>query len=149
MGEWTIDDADDLYRIQRWGDGYFGVGENGKLLALPDVDHREVPIALQDVVDELREQNVQFPVVMRFHDILKNRVRQLNESFARAINDAEYQSPYRGVYPIKVNQIREVVDEIVEAGRPYNYGLEAGSKPELMAVLSYDTGEDSLTICNG
>jgi len=149
MSEWTIDDADDLYRIQRWGDGYFGVGENGKLLALPDVDHREVPIALQDVVDELREQNVQFPVVMRFHDILKNRVRQLNESFARAINDAEYQSPYRGVYPIKVNQIREVVDEIVEAGRPYNYGLEAGSKPELMAVLSYDTGEDSLTICNG
>lgn len=149
MDGWTIDDADDLYRIQRWGDGYFGVGENGKLLALPDVDHREVPIALQDVVDELREQNVQFPVVMRFHDILKNRVRQLNESFARAISEAGYDAPYRGVYPIKVNQIREVVDEIVEAGRPFNYGLEAGSKPELMAVLSYDTGDDALTICNG
>ena len=149
MSEWTIDDADDLYRIQRWGDGYFGVGKDGKLLALPDADHREVPIALQDVVDELREQNVQFPVVMRFHDIIKNRVCQLNESFAKAINEAEYQSPYRGVYPIKVNQIREVVDEVVEAGKPFHYGLEAGSKPELMAVLSYDTGEEALTICNG
>ncbi|MDH5187365.1 MAG: biosynthetic arginine decarboxylase [Rhodospirillaceae bacterium] len=149
MDEWTIDDADDLYRIQRWGDGYFGVGDNGKLLALPDVDHREVPIALQDVVDELREQNVQFPVVMRFHDILKNRVRQLNESFATAIAEAGYDAPYRGVYPIKVNQIREVVDEIVKAGLPYNYGLEAGSKPELMAVLSYDIGTEALTICNG
>ena len=149
MSGWTIDDADDLYRIQRWGDGYFGVGKDGKLLALPDTDHREVPIALQDVVDELREQNVQFPVVMRFHDIIKNRVCQLNESFAKAINDAEYQSSYRGVYPIKVNQIREVVDEVVDAGKPFHYGLEAGSKPELMAVLSYDTGEEALTICNG
>lgn len=149
MDGWTTDDAEDLYRIQRWGDGYFGIGDNGKLLALPDVGNREVPIALQDVVDELREQNVQFPVVMRFHDILKNRVRQLNEAFAAAIADAGYEAPYRGVYPIKVNQMREVVDEIVEAGRPFHYGLEAGSKPELMAVLSYDTGDQALTVCNG
>ncbi|HEY9079744.1 biosynthetic arginine decarboxylase [Magnetovibrio sp.] len=149
MAEWTTDDAEELYRIQRWSDGYFGISDDGKLLALPDVGKREVPVALQDVVDELREQNVQFPVVMRFHDILKNRVRQLNEAFATAIAEAEYQAPYRGVYPIKVNQMREVVDEIVSAGRPFHYGLEAGSKPELMAVLSYDTGEEALTICNG
>lgn len=149
MSEWTTDDAEELYRIQRWSDGYFGIGANGKLLALPDVDHKEIPIALQDVVDELRAQNVQFPVVMRFHDILRNRVRQLNEAFAAAIAEAEYQAPYRGVYPIKVNQMREVVDEIVDAGKPFHYGLEAGSKPELMAVLSYDTGEEALTICNG
>lgn len=149
MTDWTIDDAEDLYRIRHWGDGYFGIGDNGKLLALPDVGHREVPVALQDVVDELREQNVQFPVVMRFHDILKNRVRQLNTAFASAIAEMNYQAPYRGVYPIKVNQMREVVDEVVEAGRPFNYGLEAGSKPELMAVLSYDIGEEALTICNG
>ena len=149
MTTWTTDDAEDLYRIQRWSDGYFGIGEDGKLLALPDVDKREVPIALQDVVDELRAQNVQFPVVMRFHNILKNRVRQLNEAFASAIAEAEYQAEYRGVYPIKVNQIREVVDEIVDAGSPFHYGLEAGSKPELMAVLSYETSEEALTICNG
>ncbi|NQV57547.1 MAG: biosynthetic arginine decarboxylase [Rhodospirillales bacterium] len=149
MSEWTTDDAEDLYRIQRWSDGYFGIGADGKLLALPNVGKQEVPIALQDVVDELLDQNVQFPVVMRFHDILKNRVKQINESFAAAIADFEYEAPYRGVYPIKVNQMREVVDEIVEAGRPYHYGLEAGSKPELMAVLSYDTGPEALTICNG
>ena len=149
MSEWTTDDAEELYRIQRWSDGYFGIGADGKLLALPDVDHKEIPIALQDVVDELRAQNVQFPVVMRFHDILRNRVRQLNEAFASAIKEAEYEAPYRGVYPIKVNQMREVVDEIVDAGKVYHYGLEAGSKPELMAVLSYDTGQEALTICNG
>ena len=149
MNDWTTQDADDLYRIQHWGDGYFGIGADGKLLVLPDVGHREVPIALQDVVEELQEQNVQFPVVMRFHDILKNRVRQLNEAFASAIAEAEYAAPYRGVYPIKVNQMREVVDEIVTAGKPFHYGLEAGSKPELMAVLSYDTGDQALTICNG
>jgi arginine decarboxylase len=149
MSDWTIEDADELYRIAHWGDGYFGVGADGKLLATPDVDHKEVPIALQDVVDELRQSNVQFPVVMRFHDILKNRVRQLNDAFSNAIAEMEYEAPYRGVYPIKVNQMREVVDEIVAAGRPYHYGLEAGSKPELMAVLSYDTGGEALTICNG
>lgn len=149
MNEWTIEDAEDLYRVQRWSDGYFGIGANGKLLALPNVGKQEVPIALQDVIDELRDQNVQFPVVMRFHDILKNRVKQLNEAFATAIANFEYEAPYRGVFPIKVNQMREVVDEIVEAGRPFHYGLEAGSKSELMAVLSYDTGEEALTICNG
>lgn len=149
MANWTIDDAEDIYRIQRWSDGYFGIGENGNLFALPDLRNKEVPIALQDVVDELRAQNVQFPVVMRFHDILRNRVQQLNESFADAIAESEYQGAYRGVYPIKVNQMREVVDEIVKAGQPYHYGLEAGSKPELMAVLSYRISEDALTICNG
>ncbi len=149
MSDWTTEDADELYRIQRWGDGYFGIGADGKLLAKPDVDHREVPIALQDVVDELRQRNVQFPVVMRFHNILRNRVRQLNGAFATAIAEMDYQAPYRGVYPIKVNQMREVVDEIVAVGRPFHYGLEAGSKPELMAVLSYDTGDEALTICNG
>ena len=149
MSEWTIGDAEDLYRIPYWSDGYFGVGDDGKLLALPDVGKRESPIALQNVVDELREQNVQFPVVMRFHDILKNRVRQLNETFAAAIAEFDYRAPYRGVYPIKVNQMREVVDEVVEAGRPFHYGLEAGSKPELMAVLSYSTSDEALTICNG
>ena len=149
MSEWTTDDAQDLYRIQHWGDGYFSVGDDGKLLTLPNVGTEEVPIALQDVVDELRVKNVQFPVVMRFHNILRNRVRQLNEAFTDAIAEAEYSAPYRGVFPIKVNQMREVVDEIVEAGRPFHYGLEAGSKSELMAVLSYDTGPDALTICNG
>jgi arginine decarboxylase len=149
MGDWTVQDAEELYGIPYWGDGYFGVGEDGKLRVLPDVGKHEFPIALQDVVAELQEQNIQFPVVMRFHDILRNRVRQLNEAFKAAITEFEYTAPYRGVFPIKVNQMREVVDEVVEAGRPYHYGLEAGSKPELMAVLSCNTTAESLIVCNG
>lgn len=149
MNDWTIQDAEELYGIPYWGDGYFGVGADGKLRVLPEVGNHESPIALQDVVDELKEQNVRFPVVLRFHDILRNRVRQLNEAFRDAIAEYEYTAPYRGVFPIKVNQMREVVDEVVEAGRPYDYGLEAGSKPELMAVLSCKTSEDSLIVCNG
>jgi arginine decarboxylase len=149
MNDWTTDDAEEIYRIRRWSDGYFGIGSDGKLLALPDVGNGTVPIALQDVVDELRQQNVQFPVVMRFHDILRNRVVQLHTAFDEAIAEMKYEAPYRGVFPIKVNQTREVVDEITEAGRPFHFGLEAGSKPELMAVLSYDLSSEALTICNG
>lgn len=149
MTDWTIENAEALYGIPYWSDGYFGVGDDGKLLALPDVAGGQTPIALIDVVNELRGNGVQLPVVMRFHDVLKHRVRQLNETFVTAIANNDYGAPYRGVYPIKVNQMREVVDEVVDAGRPYNYGLEAGSKPELMAVLSYDLPQDALIICNG
>jgi len=149
MTDCTTKDAEDIYRIKRWGDGYFDIGDDGRLRVLPTVGGKDVSIALADVVAELREKNVQFPVVMRFHDVLRNRVSELNKAFADAIEEMEYGAPYRGVYPIKVNQMREVVDEIVDAGRPYHYGLEAGSKPELMAVLSYDTGPEALTICNG
>ncbi len=149
MTDWTINDAEELYGIPCWSDGYFGVGDDGKLLAVPDVAGGQQPIALIDVVNELRADGVQLPVVLRFHDVLKHRVRQLNDTFVTAIANNDYDAPYRGVYPIKVNQMREVVDEVVAAGRPYNYGLEAGSKPELMAVLTYDLPEDALIICNG
>lgn len=149
MSKWTIQDAEELYGIPYWGDGYFGVGEDGNLRVLPEVGNHEAPIALQDVVKELQEQDIRFPVVMRFHDILRNRVRRLNEAFGDAIEEYQYGAPYRGVFPIKVNQMREVVDEIVDAGGRYHYGLEAGSKPELMAVLSCKTSAESLIICNG
>ncbi|MEX2614847.1 MAG: biosynthetic arginine decarboxylase [Alphaproteobacteria bacterium] len=149
MDDGTLASAEDLYRISRWGEGFFGVDDAGRMQVLPVIGDETVRIAIQEVVEELREQNVQFPIVLRFHDILKNRVREINESFAAAIADAEYGGVYRGVYPIKVNQMREVVDEIVDAGKPYHYGLEAGSKPELMAVLSYDVGGEAVTICNG
>lgn len=147
--DWSIETAESRYRIGRWGDGYFGIGDDGKLLVLPDRGIKAKPIALIDVVEELRDAKVQFPMVLRFHDILKSRVRQLNDAFATAIAEADYQAPYRGVFPIKVNQMREVIDEIVEAGQPYHYGLEAGSKAELMAVLSYPVNDEALTICNG
>ncbi|MEX2455365.1 MAG: biosynthetic arginine decarboxylase [Rhodospirillaceae bacterium] len=148
MQDWTSDSAEELYRIARWGEGYFGVSD-GLLQVQPLIDSPDCRFALQEVVDELVGQGVRFPVVLRFHDILRTRVREINEAFAAAIRDAEYEGVYRGVYPIKVNQMREVVDEIVDAGRPYHYGLEAGSKPELLSVLTYDTGSEALTVCNG
>lgn len=149
MPNWTVQAADDLYHISNWGDGYFGINENGKMIVLPVADNPEVRICIQDVVDELVGQKAQFPVVIRFHDILRDRVKRLNNAFKQAIEDQDYGGVYRGVYPIKVNQMREVVDEITDAGKPFHYGLEAGSKAELMAVLSFETSDEALTICNG
>ncbi|MCB1739263.1 MAG: biosynthetic arginine decarboxylase [Gammaproteobacteria bacterium] len=161
MNDWSIAAAEELYRIGRWGEGFFRVAANGRLqMCLPanadPVTDSEVDaqadsdgISLQDVVDELNEQGVAFPIVLRFHDVLKQRVRELNQAFVQAIDDAGYEGVYRGVFPIKVNQMREVVDEIVTAGREFHYGLEAGSKAELLAVLAYDTTPEALTICNG
>jgi arginine decarboxylase len=101
------------------------------------------------VIEEIKQENIQFPVVVRFHDVLRNQVAQLNETFQRIIAEANYMGLYRGVYPVKVNQMREVVEEIVEAGAPYHYGLEAGSKAELLTVMAYNTTPDALTILNG
>jgi arginine decarboxylase len=148
MQEWTSEAAEELYRIARWGEGYFGV-EDGLLQVMPLIGSPDCKFALKEVVDELVEQGIQFPVVLRFHDILRTRVREINEAFATAIRETGYEGIYRGVFPIKVNQMREVVDEVVDAGRPYHYGLEAGSKPELLSVLTYDTGPEALTVCNG
>ena len=149
MQDWTIETSDETYRVSRWGDGYYGIDADGRLVVYPVSERSDIRIPIQEVVDELLDQNVTFPIVMRFHDILKNRVRRINEEFAAAIAESGYEGAYRGVFPIKVNQMREVVDEVVDAGRPYHYGLEAGSKPELLSVLTYDIGEDALIICNG
>ncbi|GHF19330.1 biosynthetic arginine decarboxylase [Kordiimonas sediminis] len=149
MATWTIKDSNDLYRISQWGDGYYGISDAGLLTVYPKRENQSVRIPIGEVVEELREKNIQFPVVIRFLDVLCSRVQRLNRAFGDAIADQNYGGAYRGVYPIKVNQMREVVDEIVSAGEPYHYGLEAGSKPELMAVLSCDLSAEALTICNG
>ncbi|WP_371194445.1 biosynthetic arginine decarboxylase [Glaciecola sp. SC05] len=147
--QWTIADAERVYGVSSWGGGYFEIGENGNVHVIPEPRLNDVRIDMKAVIDEIREENIQFPVVVRFHDVLRSQVVTLNETFAEVIKEASYQGNYRGVYPIKVNQMREVVEEIVDAGKPYHYGLEAGSKPELLAVLAYNTNEDALTILNG
>jgi len=149
MNPWSVEDADDLYRISQWGDGYFGINQDGNLMVLPMQNNPDVHICIQEVVDELRQKGVQFPAVLRFHDILRHRVQRLNTAFAQTIQEQDYKGAYRGVYPIKVNQMREVVDEIVDTGAAFHYGLESGSKAELMAVLAYTVSEEALTICNG
>ncbi|MDU0353790.1 biosynthetic arginine decarboxylase [Paraglaciecola aquimarina] len=146
---WTVNDSENLYRVKRWGEGYFDIGENGNLFVTPDPSNTEMRIDFKAVVDEIKQEGIQFPVVVRFHDILRSQVAKLNQTFRATIEEAEYQGQYMGVYPIKVNQMREVVEEIVDAGAPFNYGLEAGSKAELLTVMALNTNTDSLTVLNG
>ena len=146
--EWTKQEADALYHISKWGEGYFDINEDGFLTINPS-QNKDAAIVIKHVIDEMRSQDIQLPAVIRFHDILENRVKTLNTVFKDIISDAKYKGRYYGVYPIKVNQMREVVEEIVDAGKEYDFGLEAGSKPELISALAYNNNEHSLTICNG
>lgn len=147
--EWSIEDAERTYGVSSWGGGYFKIGENGNIQVSPDPKNENIKIDFKSVIDEISQEGIQFPVVIRFHDILRSQVVGINECFNRVIAEANYEGLYNGVYPIKVNQTREVVEEIVDAGAPYDYGLEAGSKSELLAVLAYNTNANSLTILNG
>jgi arginine decarboxylase len=146
---WTIDDAKELYLIERWGGGYFDVNPDGNITVAP-LQERGRRIALRDVVEaSLAEQGLKTPLLVRFQDLLHHRVRALNEAFNSAIAENKFRGVYRGVFPIKVNQLREVVEEILDAGRPFHYGLEVGSKPEMFAGLSVHTDNESLIVCNG
>ena len=149
MAEWSIEEAEKLYGVSRWGGGYFTIGDNGNVHVTPVPSDPSLRIDFKAVIDEIREEGVQFPVVVRFHDVLRSQVANLNTIFRNTIAEAEYNGEYQGVYPVKVNQMREVVEEIVDAGEPFNYGLEAGSKAELITVLALNTNEDSLTVLNG
>ncbi len=146
---WTIDDAERVYGVSRWGGGYFHIGENGNVQVTPVPGNPSMRIDFSAVIEEIKQEGIQFPVVVRFHDVLRTQVETLNRVFDETIQEADYQGEYNGVYPVKVNQMREVVEEIVDAGKPFNYGLEAGSKAELITVLAYNTNPDSLTILNG
>lgn len=149
QSDWTIDDAERVYSVKRWGAGYFEIGSNGNLKITPDLSNKNMRIDFQSIIEEIKQEGIQFPVVVRFHDILRSQVACLNQTFIDTIEEAQYQGKYMGVYPVKVNQMREVVEEIVDAGAPFNYGLEAGSKAELITVMAYNTNIDSLTILNG
>lgn len=149
MSEWNIEEAERVYGVSQWGGGYFRIGEKGNVEVTPVPEDTSISIDFKAVIDEIREEGVQFPVVVRFHDVLRSQVASLNTIFRNTITEAGYHGQYQGVYPVKVNQMREVVEEIVEAGAPFNYGLEAGSKAELLTVLAMNTNEDSLTILNG
>ncbi|MDO9180857.1 MAG: biosynthetic arginine decarboxylase, partial [Bacteriovorax sp.] len=146
---WSKEEADDVYHISRWGDGYFDINGEGHLCVLPNQDENGPRIDIAEVVEEMKAQNIPFPIVVRFHDILRSQVKVINETFRDVIKEANYNGQYKGVYPIKVNQMREVVEEIVDAGAPYDYGLEAGSKPELLSVLAFNDNINALTVLNG
>jgi len=145
---WTTDDAKEVYLIDRWGSGYFDVRADGNITVAP-LQERGQKISVHEVVKATQEQGLQTPLLIRFQDLLHHRVRALNEAFNSAIAENKFRGTYRGVFPIKVNQLREVVEEILEAGRPFHFGLEVGSKPEMFAGLAAHTDNDSLIVCNG
>ncbi len=146
---WSREEADDVYYISRWGDGYFDINDEGHLCVLPERDSHGPRIDIMDVLAEVKALGIEFPVTVRFGDILRSSVRTLNETFGEMIEEAEYQGRYIGVFPIKVNQLREVTEEILDAGASFNYGLEAGSKPELLAALAMNDNPEALTVLNG
>jgi arginine decarboxylase len=145
---WGVEDSTALYMIDRWGGGYFGVNGNGDMAVAPLQD-RGSTIPIIDVVREAKALGLDTPLLVRFQDLLRHRVETLNSAFNRAIAENNYRGTYRGVFPIKVNQLREVVEEILDAGRPFNYGLEVGSKPEMFAGLAMHQDPESLIVCNG
>ncbi len=145
---WSIEAARNLYNVQRWGSKYFDINEAGHVVATP-LQEAGTAVDLTDVIEEARSRGLKFPVLIRFQDILRHRVEALNNAFRHSIKEFNYQGEYRGVFPIKVNQLREVVEEILEAGKPFHFGLEVGSKPELFAGLAMQPQMGSLIICNG
>ena len=146
---WTVEDARATYNIEGWGAGYFDVNERGRVVVRPDRDRPELELDLLDFARDLEEQGVALPVLLRFSDILRSRISQLSEGFRSAMREFEYEGGYTTVYPVKVNQQRHVVEEILEYGRTYGVGLECGSKPELQAVLAVSENADHLIVCNG
>jgi len=145
---WNIQAARSLYNIDRWGAKYFDINEAGHVVAKP-LQEAGASVEITDVIEEAKGRGLKFPCLIRFQDILRHRVEAINQAFRNAIVEFNYQARYRGVFPIKVNQLREVVEEILEAGKPYDFGLEVGSKPELFAGLALQDQIGGLIICNG
>lgn len=146
--KWTTDDSLDLYGVPRWGAGYFHVNTQGHIEVRPHGEQGSA-IDLPALVRDLERRELRTPLLIRFSDVLAHRLRALTGSFQQAIHECGYQGRYRGVYPIKVNQQRHVVEEIIQFGREFGVGLEAGSKPELLVALATLDSPDALIICNG
>ena len=144
---WTVTDASELYDVASWGKGYFSVGANGHLWVHPSKEPAR-GIDLRELMEKLELRGIGLPILIRFAEILKHRLGEMYQAFQSAITEHDYKGDYRCVYPIKVNQQRQVVEEVFQFGRPYHFGLEAGSKPELLAVLAIADNETPI-ICNG
>lgn len=147
MKKWTIDDSKELYNINGWGTSYFGISDQGNVYVSPCKDGTQID--LREVMDELALRDVTPPVLLRFPDILDNRIEKTSSCFEKAKTEYDYKGENFVIYPIKVNQMQPVVEEIISHGKKFNLGLEAGSKPELHAVIAVQCQSDSLIVCNG
>jgi len=147
MRKWRIEDSAELYNINGWGRDYFSINDKGHVIVTPTKDGGSVD--LKELLNELMLTDVSTPLLVRFPDILDDRIISISECFRKASREYDYKAQNFIIYPIKVNQMRPVVEEIVSHGKKFNIGLEAGSKPELHAVIAINTDPESLIICNG
>ncbi|MBW7907797.1 MAG: biosynthetic arginine decarboxylase [Kiritimatiellae bacterium] len=149
LTRWTSNDTAELYGVRNWGGGYFDVSEKGELIVRPKGKGTGETIGMTQIIEDLKARGIAMPVLLRFGDILSSRIAAINLSFRKAIEEAGYKADFRGVFPIKVNQQQQVLEDIVAYGRPFHHGLEAGSKPELIAALAHSQDRESLIVCNG
>ena len=146
---WTTEKSAELYSVDTWGHNFFGVNDDGHVTVKLADKYGDAHSSLPNVIEGLRDRGTHLPVLLRFRDLLHSRITEINESFQEAIRVMKYTGDYRGVYPIKVNQQRQVIEEIAEFGKQYHYGLEAGSKPELIAALAHMHDTEAYIVCNG
>lgn len=146
---WSTQKSADLYQVRGWGHPYFGINEAGHVEVVPNPEEPSQTIDLYELVNDLDARGLELPLLLRFSDVLKDRIKRINECFARAISEYDYKGQYRGVFPVKVNQQKHFIDEVVEFGAPWRLGLEAGSKPELLIALSAEQESGGFVVCNG
>ena len=146
--DWNVDKSAKLYGIDNWGSNYFRINKSGHVEITPNGDDGN-KLDMHELISDLRERGMRMPILLRFPDIVRKRIELLAGCFNQSINSYNYQGKYHGVYPIKVNQQRQLVEEIVKYGKPHNLGLECGSKPELLIALAKIDSSESLIICNG
>ena len=149
LNRWTREKAEELYGIRNWGAGYFSISGKGEVMISPNKNSRETAVSLLDIVSGIRDRGMEMPVLLRFENLLDSQISDLNHSFAEAMKTLGYKGCYRGVYPIKVNQQQQVVEEVIQFGQRYHHGLEVGSKAELIAALSVMRDKEACLICNG
>ena len=145
---WKVEDSIELYGIERWGNGFFSFNKNGDLTVRPTRNDAQI-LDLKNVVDTLASKKINFPILFRFPQILEAQIKALNSAFSNSISEYKYNSTYQGIFPMKVNQRKEVIEEIVKSGKKYSMGLEVGTKAELLAALSFELSPEALLICNG
>jgi len=149
LQRWTIKDSEELFQIREWGASYFGISEDGDIVVTPLSKDQTVSVSLHKIISGIKDRGYDMPVLLRFEDILDSQITRLHENFRSTINEINYKGKYKGVYPIKVNQQKQVVEAITKIGKQYNHGLEVGSKAELIAAISFLTDNDACLICNG
>ncbi|MEM7453937.1 MAG: biosynthetic arginine decarboxylase [Planctomycetota bacterium] len=147
--QWSVSDSVNLYGVDRWGHGYFGISEKGNVVVHAPTHSGVISVELTEIIDGLQQRGLTMPVMLRLENLVHDRIKKLNHAFRRAIDESGFTGTYRGIFPVKVNQQSHVVEEIARAGKPFGHGLEAGSKAELLIAISTLPGKDSTIICNG